>query len=171
MKFKVISTCVFIALLLSSCGKKEENIARKKDVFTVTIEAVFAKNDKLQIFYLPEGGEWKDENSVFRPVYASNDMQKIVINFPDKVFPENIRVDLGYNTTQQNVTIKNISIRHNSKVIDGDFEAYKKYFYGNEFVTWDANYFGYKLSQVNNQYDPFLMGNNELMDELQRLKY
>ncbi|CAM3594540.1 hypothetical protein [Flavobacterium chungbukense] len=171
MKLKVISTCFLIALLISSCGKKEENQTKKKDLFTVTIEGIFAKNDKLQVFYLVEGGEWKDENSVFRSVYASSEMQKIVINFPEKVFPENIRVDLGYNTTQQNVTIKNISIQHNSKVINGDFDAYKKYFYTNEFVTWDPNYYGYKLSVINNQYDPFLMGSNELKDELQRLKY
>lgn len=169
MKLKVISICLLFSLFIASCDKKE-NI-KKRDFFEITIEGVFAKNDKIQVFYLVEGQEWKDENSILRPVYASEEMQKIVLNVPDNVFPENIRVDLGINTTQQYVTIKNISVKHNAKIINGDLEAYKKYFYGNEFVSWDPNYFGYKLSTVNDNYDPFLMGNNELMDELQRIKY
>ena len=167
MKIKIAITTLILVLIFSSC-KEEKKIVLRND-FSVTIEGVFLKNDKIQVFYLLNGGEWNDKNSVSQPVYASNEMQKIVLHFPEKIVPENIRVDLGFNPTQSNVTIKNISIRHKSKVINGDLEKYTKYFYPNEFVTWDPNYFGYKLSVVNDKYDPFLMGNDELVVELAKI--
>lgn len=167
MKIKFIISILLFGLLFSSC--KEEKIVKEKNNFSVIIEGVFTKNDKIQVFYLLDGDDWKDINSVSQPVYASNNMQKIVLNFPDKVVPENIRVDLGFNPTQANVTIKNISIKYKSKVINGDFEKYTKYFYPNEFVTWDPNYFGYKLNVINDKYDPFLMGNDDLAIKLVKI--
>ncbi len=167
MKIKFVLSALVAALLLSSC--KEEKKVKEEHHFSVEIEGVFHKNDKLQVFYLIEGDVWKDDHSVSQPVYASDDMQKITLNFPNKVVPENIRVDLGFNPTQSNVTIKNISIRYKSKVINGDFEKFTKYFYPNEFVAWDPEYFGYKLFSVNNKYDPFLMGNDELAIQLAKI--
>jgi hypothetical protein len=163
MKIKLLILLVLYGLFFGSC--KEDNKAENEN-FSVVIEGVFTKNDKIQVFYLVEGDDWKDQNSVSQPIYASNEMQKMVLNFPKKIIPENIRVDLGFNTTQENATIKNISIKYKSKVIDGDFGKYTKYFYPNEFVTWDPNYFGYKLSVINDKYDPFLMGNDELNIQL-----
>jgi hypothetical protein len=167
MKIKFIISVLLCALLLGSC--KEEKEIKAKDVFSVTIEGVFEKNDKIQVFYLLDGDVWKDANSVSTPVYASKEMQKIVVNFPEKIVPENIRVDLGFNPTQTNVTIKNISVKYKSKIINGDFEKYTKYFYPNEFVSWDPNYFGYKLNVVNDKYDPFLMGNDEMAIQLVKI--
>jgi hypothetical protein len=167
MNIKIIIIAFVFGLFFSSC--KEEKKTVVKNDYSVTIEGVFLKNDKLQVFYLIDGSDWKDENSVSQPIYASNEMQKIVLHFPEKIVPVNIRVDLGFNSTQSNITIKNISVKHKSKVINGDFEKYTKYFYPNEFVTWDPNYFGYKLSVVNEKYDPFLMGNDELVIQLVKI--
>lgn len=168
MKIKLVLTALIGALLFNSC--KEETIVKENNHFTVEIEGVFHKNDKLQVFYLIDGDVWKDDHSVSQPVYASDEMQKVVVNFPDKVVPQNIRVDLGFNPTQTNVTVKNISIKYKSKVIDGDFDKFTKYFYHNEFVEWDPNYFGYRLFSVNDKYDPFLMGNDELIVQLGKIR-
>lgn len=167
MKIKFIISVLICGLLFSSC--KEEKVVKQKKNFSVVIEGIFEKNDKIQVFYLIAGDVWKDSNSVSRPVYASKEMQKIVVDFSEKVVPENIRVDLGFNSTQSNVTIKNISVKYNSKIIDGDLEKYTKYFYPNEFVTWDPNYFGYKLNVIDGKYDPFLMGNDELAIQLVKI--
>ncbi|WP_338841661.1 hypothetical protein [Flavobacterium ginsenosidimutans] len=167
MKIKFIISVLICGLLFSSC--KEEKVVKEKKNFSVIIEGVFEKNDKLQVFYLISGDVWKDDNSVSIPVYASKEMQKIVVDFPEKVVPENIRVDLGFNPTQTNVTIKNISVKYKSKIINGDLEKYTKYFYPNEFVTWDPSYFGYKLNVINDKYDPFLMGNDELAIQLVKI--
>ena len=167
MKIKFIISVLICGLLFSSC--KEEKVVKQKKNFSVIIEGIFEKNDKIQVFYLIAGDVWKDANSVSRPVYASKQMQKIVVDFSEKVVPENIRVDLGFNPTQSNVTIKNISVKYNSKIIDGDFEKYTKYFYPNEFVTWDPNYFGYKLNVIDGKYDPFLMGNDEMTIQLVKI--
>lgn len=167
MKIKFIISVLICGLLFSSC--KEEKVVKEKKKFSVIIEGIFEKNDKLQVFYLISGDVWKDDNSVSIPVYASKEMQKVVVDFPGKVIPENIRVDLGFNPTQTNVTIKNISVKYGSKEIKGDFGKYTEYFYPNEFVTWDPNYFGYKLNVINEKYDPFLMGNDELAIQLVKI--
>lgn len=163
MKIKLLISMLLCGLFFVSC-KEDKN--EEPEIFSVIIEGVFGKNDKIQVFYLLNGDEWKDKNSVSQPIYASNEMQKIVLNLPENIIPENIRVDLGFNTTQENATIKNISVNYKSKVIDGDLGKYTKYFYPNEFVTWDPNYFGYKLSVINDRYDPFLMGNDEMNIQL-----
>lgn len=172
MKSNVIVIALISIMLLSGCNKsassEEEKVAGKNN-FSVVIEGIFAKNDKIQVFYLLKGDVWKDDNSVSQTVYASNQMQKIEVDFPEKVVPENIRVDLGFNITQENVTIKNISVKYKSNIINGDFDKFTKYFYPNEFVTWDPNYFGYKLSVINEKYDPFLMGNDQMAIQIAKI--
>ena len=122
-------------LTLASCNQKEESASISKENFTVTIEGVFGKNDKLQVFYLTKDSEWNDENSVVMPVYASSEMQKIEVVLPEKVSPINIRVDVGENKFQSNITIKNISVLYKTKTIDGNNDNFTDYFYPNEFIS------------------------------------
>jgi hypothetical protein len=156
-------------LTLASCHQKEESATISKDNFTVTIEGVFGKNDKLQVFYLTKDSEWNDENSVVMPVYASSEMQKIEVALPEKVSPINIRVDVGENKFQSNITIKNISVLYKAKTIDGNNGNFTDYFYPNEFISWDPEYYGYKLNSIGNAYDPFFMGNDLLISKLEQI--
>lgn len=168
MKTKLLLGAFILFFTLNSCKSdvtKPENPSLK-DNFSVVIEGVFEKNDKLQVFYLLDKQEWSEENSVSQAIYASKDMQKIELDFPKNIKLKNVRVDLGFNPTQSYVTIKNISLKYKDEVIDGDLENYILYFTPNEFVTWDPNYFGYKLSIINEQYDPFMLGNELFMDKL-----
>lgn len=168
MNTKLLLGALILFFTLNSCKNdvvKEEQTS-SKDNFSVVIEGVFEKNDKLQVFYLLDGKEWSEENSVSQAIYASKDMQKIELDFPKNVKIKNVRVDLGFNPTQSYVTIKNISVKYKDEIIDGDLEGYILYFTPNEFVTWDPNYFGYKLSTLNDNYDPFMMGNELFIDKL-----
>lgn len=155
---------------LISCNQKSENQATSQDNFSVILEGIFAKNDRIQIFYLTKDKDWNDENSVITPVYASSEMQKIQIDFPEKIVPKNIRVDVSENEYQSNITLKNISVLYKNDTISGDNDNFKIYFYPNEFITWDPVYFGYKLSKINNGYDPYFMGNDVLIDKLDQIK-
>ena len=133
------------------------------------INFIFGKNDKLQVFYLTKDSEWNDENSVVMPVYASSEMQKIEVVLPEKVSPINIRVDVGENKFQSNITIKNISVLYKTKTIDGNNGNFTDYFYPNEFISWDPEYYGYKLNSFGNAYDPFFMGNDLLISKLEQI--
>jgi hypothetical protein len=159
-----------ILFFIVSCNKKTEEDNVLNNGFSVIIEGVFAKNDKVQVFYLTEGKDWNDENSVISPVYASSEMQKLKIDFPEKMIPKNIRVDVGENEYQSNITLKNISVLYKNDTISGDNDNFKIYFYPNEFITWDPVYYGYKLSKINNSYDPYFMGNDLLIDKLEQIK-
>lgn len=170
MKVKLITANIILLLSFGACKNVEinEEVAIK-DNFSIVIEGVFTKNDKLQVFYLVEGKDWSDENSISQPIYASNEMQKIELDLPKEIIPNNLRVDLGSNPTQSNVTIKNISIKYKNETINGDLGIFTDYFYPNQFVSWDPNYFGYKLSAIDGNYDPFFMGNDLLIDSLKSL--
>ena len=85
---------------------------------------------------------------------------------PKGIEPKNFRVDLGVNPSQTYITIKNISIKFKDRTLDGGNENFIEWFTPNEFVIWDMNYYGYKLSAVNGSYDPYLMGNDLLMDKM-----
>lgn len=170
MNSKLCYLYFVLFLTLTSCNQKEESATISKDNFTVTIEGVFGKNDKLQVFYLTKDSEWNDENSVVMPVYAYSEMQKIVVALPEKVSPINIRVDVGENKFQSNITIKNISVLYKTKTIDGNNGNFMDYFYPNEFISWDPEYYGYKLNSIGNAYDPFFMGNDLLISKLEQIK-
>lgn len=167
-KLKIIS--IILLMSLGAC----KNVENKEELFikdnvSIVVEGVFTKNDKLQFFYLVEGKEWNEENSVSQNIYASNEMQKIELDIPKEVIPINLRVDIGFNSTQSMATIKNISVKYKNETINGDFGNFTDYFYPNEFISWDENYFGYKLNVVNGKYDPFFLGNDLLIDTLKSI--
>lgn len=168
MKAKFLSfLTISLTLILGSCQNSFKTETQKqKDNYSIEIEGLFQKNDKLEVYYLVEGKDWSNENSISQAIYASNKMQKIVLDLPQDVTPKNLRVDLGVNPSQSYVTIKNIVIKFKDKSLDGGNEIFLDWFTPNEFVTWDMNYYGYKLSSVNGSYDPYLLGNDLLMDKM-----
>jgi hypothetical protein len=167
MNSKLCYLYFVLFLTLASCNQKDASTITSKENFTVIIEGIFGKNDKLQVFYLTKDSDWNDENSIVMPVYASSEMQKIEVVFPEKIYPLNLRVDVGENKFQSNLTIKNISVCYKTKTINGNNGIFTDYFYPNEFISWDPEYYGYKLSSIGNAYDPFFMGNDLLISKLE----
>ncbi|WP_428230738.1 hypothetical protein [Flavobacterium sp.] len=170
MNSKSVYIYLILFFTLISCNQKSAKDSISKDNFSIIVEGVFAKNDNLQVFYLTNDKDWNDENSIVVPVYASLQMQKLKIDLPEKIIPKNIRVDVGENEYQSNITLKNISVLYKNDTIDGDNDNFKLLFYPNEFISWDPVYFGYKLSKINNSYDPYFMGNDLLIDKLDIIK-
>lgn len=168
MKTKLLNLLAITFLFVFGACQNSVNTENhtQKDNYSIEIEGLFQKNDKLEVYYLIEGKDWNNDNSVSQTIYASNKMQKITLDLPKDVEPKNLRVDLGVNPSQTYVTIKNISIKFKDKVLDGSNEIFIDWFTPNEFVTWDMNYYGYKLSPVNGSYDPYLMGNDLLIDKM-----
>lgn len=177
MKKKITFIAIsFLFLLITSCkkdGVSEDNYNQadsEKDFYSVEMDVVFTKNDNIQVFYLLKGSDWNDGNSISKPIYASNQMQKMVFDLPKNITPENFRIDFGFNSTQTNITIKNITIKYKNQIIDGDLGNFSKYFTSNPFISWDPDYFGYKLNKINDEYDPFMIGNDLLISKLKKFK-
>lgn len=167
MKTKLLSLFTILLLIFGSCQNAvNKDSSSIKDNYSIEIEGLFQKNDKIEIYYLVEGKDWNNDNSVSQAIYASNKMQKIVLDLPKDVNPKNFRIDLGVNPSQGYVTIKNISIKYKDKILDGSNENFIDWFTPNEFVSWDMNYYGFKLSSVNGSYDPYLMGTDLLIDKI-----
>ena len=167
MKTKLLTLIAFAFLVFGACqNSNNRDNQTTKDNYSIEIEGLFQKNDKLEVYYLIEGKDWNNDNSITQVVYASNKMQKITLDLPKGIEPKNFRVDLGVNPSQTYITIKNISIKFKDRTLDGGNENFLEWFTPNEFVIWDMNYYGYKLSTVNGSYDPYLMGNDLLMDKM-----
>lgn len=165
---KTILLTFFTILLLSfgACQNLTSTDSPIKDNYSIEIEGLFKKNDKIELYYLVEGKDWNNDNSVSQAIYASNKMQKIILDLPKEANPKNFRIDLGVNPSQGYVTIKNISIKYKDKTLDGANENFIDWFAPNEFVSWDMNYYGYKLSSINGSYDPYLIGTDLLVDKI-----
>ena len=167
MKTQLLTLITFAFLVFGACqNSNNRDNQTTKDNYSIEIEGLFQKNDKLEVYYLIEGKDWNNDNSITQVVYASNKMQKITLDLPKGIEPKNFRVDLGVNPSQTYITIKNISIKFKDRTLDGGNENFIEWFTPNEFVIWDMNYYGYKLSTVNGSYDPYLMGNDLLMDKM-----
>lgn len=168
MKNAVLS---MLTILFISCGDKatESTVAADQNGVsenTIQIEAIYAKNDKLNVFCKSKGQDYKAEPTVSQMVYASPEMQTISIPLPKYADMENIRIDLSVNPSQTLVTIKNVSINYNGQLIEGDNSAFTKYFNFNEYVAWDPLYFGYKFNNVDGKFFPAMFGNDLLKQKL-----
>jgi hypothetical protein len=163
---------VILLLIFMSCDNKskEDKEVENQEGYSLKIEGLFLKNDKIQVYYLV-GEEWKEENSILFPVYSNPSLQTLDIKLPPKLVPNNIRIDISSNKTQQNITLKNISVfKGNDVIIYGDNELFSNYFVLNEYITWDNDYFGYKVQEVNGIYDPYFIGNDTFIKNLNAKK-
>ena len=175
MKTKQNLKKLIVLALLSFVGcdnnkPKEDKEVENQTGYSLKIEGLFLKNDKIQVYYLV-GEEWKEENSILFPVYSNPSLQTLDIKLPPKLVPNNIRIDISSNKTQQNITLKNISVlKDNEVIIYGDNELFSNYFVLNEYISWDSDYFGYKVQEVNGIYDPYFIGNDAFIKNLNAKK-
>jgi hypothetical protein len=174
MKTKNFFKILILSLIFStiSCENKgKENSNEESQLgYSVKIEGQFLKNDKIQVYYLA-GEKWEEENSVFFPVYGNPSLQTLDIKLPSKVKPSNIRIDISSNKTQQNVSLKNISVLKDGELlVDGDNELFSRYFILNEYITWDNDFFGYKVQEINGIYDPYFIGNDTFVKKMNSKK-
>lgn len=156
--------------LIVSCNNEEKNSTNKtvnteldlKDKLIVTIEGVFPKNDRIQLFYSNDTN-FDEKSSIYQSVYGQTVLQKVVFILPNNVKPQNLRLDLGENKNQTSLTIKDITIEYNGVFIEHEPETFRDYFEDTYYTVFNSETREYDLKMTDdNLFDPILMGTDKL---------
>jgi hypothetical protein len=175
MKSAVLSAFA-LSLIFVSCkdDKKTETPAaeaKKETLFSVTVNAVVTKDDTFQVFYNEDGTEtWPADQAVTVDVKGSPDAQDIVFQVPDDYTPMALRLDIGANKDQKEVTFKNFKVKYKGKEMNAKGAEIFKYFYPAVQVEFDTVAGVAKIKPIEGQaYDPIMACTQPLKDELNKL--
>ncbi|WP_339838893.1 hypothetical protein [uncultured Flavobacterium sp.] len=155
-----------ISFLLFSCGdgtKKEETIDEKvivADQFSVTINALYPKDDVISIVFKKDGYYLSGE-PVEKIVKGSDLPQQITIDLPKGEKIQNLSINLSTNKEQNEIGITGISIKNNDKVVLSDKENFTTYFMANDKVTWNESTSKYVMKH-GGEYPPAMGGSEQL---------
>lgn len=164
----------FIMLLSCNSAQKDDAALEKEssaDEVTLTLEAAFLQNDKFQIYYTKEPNvELNGEHFIDKYVYGKDQMQKIDFKFPKGVIPYKIRLDLGENMEQKNISVKNISINYKDQVINGDDGEFMKSWTTNGSLVYDPSKFIYNIELINGLHDPLFISSVDVEKKLLKFR-
>lgn len=164
---------LFLTLLNFSCGSKEKEESSENTPKNVQLILEFktSVNDKFKIYYSKNPNtEIGGELFIDKYIYGTNDMQKVIFNFPKGDLPYKIRLDVGTNQKVENITIKNISIVYGDKTLSGDEGEFMKFWSPNECIKFDdVNYIYTLIPSTNGIKTPVFMANIELQKKLRGL--
>lgn len=161
-----------IFILLISCGsenqeKKQEKTAKENNLVELIVEFKSAFNDKFEVYYTVEPNEQiKGDYKLVCNTYGSDQMQRLVFQFPSGELPYKLRLDVGENPSANNITIKNVSVKYGDKLIDGDNGQFADYFNLYEGIKYNTDSFIYEFVPVNGKKDPFIFSNEYLDSRL-----
>ena len=84
--------------------------------FKLTLDVVVKKDDNLQVYYTQSDTEnFTEEKSIWVPVKGSEDLQKVVFNFPAGVAPKLLRLDFGLNKQQEDIKFSEANMEYAGK--------------------------------------------------------
>ena len=153
-------------IALVSCGKdkeevKDNTVAEVVNKYALEIDAIYEKDDKINVFYKSDGF-FQYEKPITTTIKGSQMPQKIKVQIPEGIAVENIKIEVSTNKEQEALTVQNISILNNDKVvIDGSNGQHSKYFVTDESFSWDLEKSRFKLNH-SNKYPPGLLGNEQI---------
>lgn len=171
----VFSVLLPLIMLISCNSAQKDDATLEKqsspDQVTLTLETSFLQNDKFQIYYTKEPNvELSGEHVIDKYVYGNAQMQKIDFKFPKGVIPFKIRLDLGENMDQKNISVKNISIQFEDQVINGDDGQFMKSWTTNESLVYDTSKFIYNIELINGLHDPLFISSVDVEKKLLKFR-
>lgn len=178
MKANKLFLGLFLSLTLLSCKKEADKSTEnggavtevKQEVFTITLNAVVAKDDSFQIFYkekVDDSVPFEDKNSIYAEVKGSDKAQDIVFKLPENVLAQQIRLDYGINKEQSPIKINSFKVKYFDKEINIDGKDFFKHFIFNEStVKIDPQTSTLTPILANGNYDPMCYSEKLLNDKL-----
>lgn len=170
---------VFSILLFFSCKDEKKSMDApvdtviekvvKDDVLTITLEVRTEQDDKFEIYYvddLPENGFSADKR-LASYIKGGNDYQLITFTLPNKIWPYNLRFDIGDNNNKYEtpVEIKSITFKYNGNIFEIDKSIMDSFFQPNVYLEPITD--GYLRKIVDDKYDPFLIAKPILIKKME----
>ena len=154
--------------------RKIENKNDIYDYIKVQLEAIVEKGDNFQLFYSEDYQlSYSQKEMITVPVKGEMDVQKIVFNVPQNVFPERYRFDVGSNPNQEEISIKSLKVSYKNWIIDIPSDSISKYLIPNIYITPRDEQGNYLLNRIEQKgilpYDPYFTCSPELIRLLLKL--
>lgn len=157
---------IFVSVLtLLSCGRDKKNeelqTAEEKSLvkYSLVMDAIYEKDDSIVVFY-ESNGFMQYEKPLFFKVKGAPMPQNIKVDVPEGTLVENFKIEVSTNKNQDVLTVKNISVYKDDKVVlDGSNGKHAEYFLTDESFTWDLENSRYKIVHTN-KYPPGFIGND-----------
>ncbi len=177
----LIRNCKIIVLLLFivSCGnEKKDNskpqeeqqkvVEQKQKIFSLKLKALVKKDDIFQLFYLQGEEEiFSAEQVITVKIIGSDEYQDILFKLPEEDYPYNFRIDLGSDAEQSNVMISECILSYANTDFSIKGSDLKKFFIFNNHIQQSSlDSTSYDMSKVGERYDPYIVGNKELIEAL-----
>lgn len=157
MKIKTFNI-IFALILIYSCSKSNDN---GQEYLKVTMKVLIEKDDKFQLFYNDSySGTYIEQESQTILIKGKNSIQDVNFLIPQALQTIRIRIDLGEDTLQTRMYLKEISFTKNDKVKYYRSEAISKMFKFNENVEFDPKSGAIEFSNSKKAYDPYLISKN-----------
>jgi hypothetical protein len=121
MKTRIIAVFALLSTVFIGCKNEKstdatpEQIEQQQaadEVFKVTLHAVVKQDDNFQVYYRNDDQEFAEERSVWVAVAGKPEAQDIVFNMPEDVKPSLIRIDLGVNDKQEDITLYRVDLNY-----------------------------------------------------------
>ena len=153
------------SILCFSCGKKaEENTTEKteiKEKYAIEIDGIYEKDDTITVFYKTDGN-FQFDKPINQSIKGSPLAQKIVVDLPQDLAIENVKIEISHNKDQAYITVPNISLKKdNALIIDGRDYKHNQFFMTDGSFKWDEKNIRYGLIHTN-QYPPGFVGNDKV---------
>lgn len=173
---KMLLLSLSTLFLSISCSEEKKDLKTEKTTalyegVEVIVEGIFKENDKISVFYDQnlEKGNFSSDKKVEKMVYGSPVLQKFVFQIPDDEEPSGIKIDLGVNPNQKEITLKNISVSYQNDTINGDNGAYLNLFKFKNQLTYDEKRFVFTIQGQEENYNPYLSGMGDFREKLSKL--
>ena len=150
---------VFLFVLLGKTLERQKSEIIKEGT-EVVMTAKVLKNDVFQLFYWEQGDDYfQIEKSIKTEVMGSNDFQELKFVLPQISDLYKLRLDIGENFEQDQITIKELKIVKKSDTYSMNVDEFKNLFIPNPYVSTLNEAGSYKgISVIQNEtpiYDPY----------------
>ncbi|WP_338376116.1 hypothetical protein [uncultured Flavobacterium sp.] len=132
---KSIFLVIILALFTSCNGDKDSNKV------IIKIETVIKENDSIRVFYTSDNSiDFKEEQAVWKKTDGSIKNQEIVIEIPNNILPNQLRIDFGNNILNQEIVLNKICVSYLESTFEAKGEEIYWYFRPDENnTTLDKN--------------------------------
>lgn len=115
----IFGLCFFV-----SCMRDNDDIS-----YRMNIDIVIKENDSLRVFYKTDGTiNFNEKESFWIPVKGNPKNQKVIIKFPDSIFPKQLRLDFGKNKNVGEIVINKFDFEYKDNKFSAKGNEIYRYF-------------------------------------------
>lgn len=159
LNFTIIILSALLIVIFSCTSRKEAKKNNQEKIFEIEIEYKILKDDIFQVFYIDQDSKEKfsEEKMISKKINKSQKTNSISFNLPKEVIPKKIRIDLGENKCQEEITINQIKLKYSGNEIIVKEKYIPHFFVMNSFLKYDPSSGEFRSISINNRYDPFII--------------